>query len=558
MLTSLSIRDFILIDQLTLAVPKGLTVLTGETGAGKSILLDALGLVLGGRSGGGAVRPGAEQAVVSAVFELAPGHPAAALLAEQGLGAEEALFLRRSLSPDGRSRAFVNDQPASVGLLKQLGALLVEVHGQFDTHGLLDPGEHRGVLDAYGQLGPLTGATRETHRALDQARAALAALTEAQAKAAADEDYLRHALAELDQAAPQPGEEAELAAQRQRLAGRERLLEAVAGALKEIVGDRGARKATGQARRQLERAAEKSLPEIQERLDAIIGALDRADQELAEAEDMAESLFQDEEGDGPRLDQVEERLFALRALARKHGVAVETLPDLRRQLAERLALIEDNSIRLTAAAAALETARTAYRAAATALSDARAASATALDAAVTGELVPLKLDRARFSTRIEALAEDDWGPNGRDRITFLVATNPGLPPGPLNKIASGGELARFMLALKVVLAKSISADTLIFDEVDAGVGGAVAAAVGDRLAALSADAQVLVVTHSPQVAARAANHWKIAKSVSDDGRTRTQVTPLAAEARREEIARMLAGAEVTEEARAAAGRLIGV
>lgn len=553
MLTGLSIRDVVLIDRLDLQFEDGLTALTGETGAGKSILLDALGLALGGRGDAGLVRAGAGQAVVSAVFDLPARHALRARLAEQGIEADNEVILRRVLSADGRSRAFVNDQPVAIGLLREIGREVIEVQGQFEQRGLIDPATHRGLLDDFG--GPALAAKRdETASAWQRWRtveARRAEATDAGQRADADEAFLRHALSEIDALGPKPDEEQALAERRALLMNREKLMTAVNGALGELTGDRAAEAAVAAARRQLDRAA----AQAGRRLDAPIAALERAAAELADAVAGLETLAGDDDLDPRRLERIEERLFALRGLARKHRVEVAALPALRDQLAGRLAAIDDRGGMLERLAREAAEARAAYVASAEALSALRHEAARRLDKGIAAELPPLKLERARFSTTMTRSDEAEWSEHGIDRVRFEAATNPGQPPGPLNKIASGGELSRFMLALKVVLARTEPVPTLVFDEVDSGIGGATADAVGERLARLAKDVQILVVTHSPQVAARAARQMRVTKSVAR-GDTMTRVESLAADDRREEIARMLSGAAVTDEARAAADRLI--
>jgi DNA repair protein RecN (Recombination protein N) len=554
MLVTLAVRDVVLIDRLTLSFAPGLCVLTGETGAGKSILLDALGLALGGRGDSALVRHGADQASVTAEFRLPRDHPAFALLEEQGLdaggAADGTLVVRRTVSADGRSRCFVDDQPAGVALLRRLGETLVEVHGQFDTHGLLDARTHRGLLDAFAGLEPRAAAVAAAHRTWRLAEEAKAEAQARLARAEAEQDFLRHALRELDQLAPRPGEESELAERRATLQHRERILEALSQAAADV-GDRGAARGLMSAVKALTRIAEKAP----DRIDPILEALGRAADEVAEAERALGALMLDfGEGAAP-LETVEERLFDLRAAARKHGVAVDDLAALREDVARRLSLIDDQGDEVRRLAREASAARRGFAEAADALSAARAEAAARLDAEVAAELAPLRLGRAVFSTSVERLGEDGWGPHGVDRVRFQVATNPGAPAGPLDRIASGGELARFMLALKVVLAKTSPVPTLVFDEVDTGIGGAVADAVGERLARLGRSLQVLVVTHSPQVAARGAHHFQVRKREAA-GRALTEVADLSEAERREEIARMLSGASVTEEARAAAARLI--
>jgi DNA repair protein RecN (Recombination protein N) len=550
MLLSLTIRDVVLIDRLDLAFPSHLSVLTGETGAGKSILLDALGLALGARAESGLVRRGAAQAIVAAEFDIGPAHAARAILADQGIEAEDILVLRRVLSADGRSRGFVNDQPVGVGLLKQLGDTLVEIQGQFEQRGLMDPANHRALLDAFAANAASTGAVRAAWQAWCHARDARATAETARAKAAADEEFLRHTVGELDLLKPQPGEETQLAEQRARMMHGAQVAEAMAAAAKELAGERGADHALNSAARALERVRDKAGGT----LDAAIAALERALVETEEARAALDQAIGDHEREGD-LESVEERLFNLRTLARKHGTSVDELAALRDEAAARLATLEDGEAGLKQLAKAEGEARARYTAAAEKLTRVRRTAADRLDKAVQAELAPLKLERARFSTTMATLDAADWGPDGAERVTFEVATNPGAAPGAMSKIASGGELSRFLLALKVVLARVSSVETIVFDEVDSGIGGAVAAAVGERLALLGQELQVLVVTHSPQVAARGRHHWRVAKNQARDS-TVTRVESLDAAERREEIARMLSGASITEEARAAATSLL--
>ncbi len=554
MLTSLAIRDVVLIERLDLAFAPGLTVLTGETGAGKSILLDSLGLALGLRADSGLVRAGQSQASVTAAFSIEPEHPARALLAEQGFAAEDELVLRRVVTADGRSRAFVNDQPAGLALLRRLGALLVEVQGQHEQVGLADPAAHAGLLDAAGGLEKPRAAVAEAHRAWREAARALDQAREEIAAAQRDEDFLRHAVAELEDLAPEEGEEDNLAAERQKLQQGERRGEAIAEALAAL-NPRDRRAANPNAALRGAIRALERLPAPNTEAEPALEALGRAIDALAEAETALERLSHDSGPDPRRLEGVEERLFALRAAARKHLVAVVELPSLLATLKARLAALDAGTDRVQAAERAAAATRAAYVSAAEALSDARSAAAQKLEKAIAKELPPLKLDRARLVVEVARKPEAAWGPEGVDRVTFLVSTNPGQAPGALDKVASGGELSRLMLALKVVLARGSPVPTLVFDEVDSGIGGATAAAVGDRLARVAERLQVLVVTHSPQVAARGARHLSVAKQVKG-GRAETRVTPLDAAARREEIARMLAGETVTEAARAAADSLL--
>lgn len=557
MLASLAIRDVVLIERLDLQFGPGLTVLTGETGAGKSILLDSLGLALGARAESGMVRAGQAQASVIAAFAPAPGHPAFALLAEQGIAGEDEILVRRVVQADGRSRAFVNDEPVAAGFLRRLGALLVEVQGQHDQVGLADPASHAGLLDAFGGLEPARLRAGEAFRAWRGAERALAEAEAAIEAAQRDEEWLRHAVEELAKLAPMEGEEEQLAAERQAMQAGERRAEAIAAALAELQPrDRRGAGGPSAALRNAARALERLAPPNEEAQPAL-AALTAAQDALAEAETLLERLAADQGADPRRLEQVEERLFALRAAARKHAVAVVELPALLEALRARLASLDAGTGRVVRLAAEARAAREAYLAAGQVLTEARRAAAAALEAAVAQELPPLKLDRARLHIEIAPREERGWSAEGMDRVTFLVSTNPGQVPGQLEKIASGGELSRLMLALKVVLARGSPVPTLVFDEVDSGIGGATAAAVGERLARVADRLQVLVVTHSPQVAARGAAHLRVAKSVRE-GRAETRVEPLSREARREELARMLSGENVTEAARAAADSLLGL
>lgn len=561
MLSALSVRDIVLIDALDLEFQPGLSALTGETGAGKSILLAALGLACGERAERAQVRAGAEQASATAVFDPAPDHPAFAFLEEAGVEAEpgEALILRRTLSADGRSRAYVNDRPASVGLLRQLGDVLVEIHGQHDGRGLLDPKTHRSLLDAFARNTAERDAVRAAWEALSKARTQLEGLRTAQTRASADEAWLRHAVEELDNLHALAGEEASLAEERKFLQQAERALEDINAASDLVSGGEGLEGRLNQALRGLERVGGllgtgEAAAAARAALERATGALDRALIEFNEAGDAlreAASAFGAEPG---RLEAVEERLFALRAASRKHNVRPDELAELRDRLAGQLDAIEHAGERLDEAEASLARAEADYAAAAHALTASRMDAGQALAGAVMSELAPLKLDKARFRVAVEP-DESRPGREGWDRVAFEVATNPGSPFGPIDRIASGGELSRFSLALKVSLAAGDPGVVMVFDEVDQGVGGAVADAVGQRLARLAAQGQAIVVTHSPQVAARAAHHFRIEKS--NDGETaRTGVRLLAPEERREEIARMLSGAEITEAARAAAAELM--
>jgi DNA repair protein RecN (Recombination protein N) len=546
-LTGLSIRDVVLIESLDLEFGPGLGVLTGETGAGKSILLDALGLALGSRADSGLVRTGQPQAAVGVSFDLPPGHAARALLDENGLAGEpgEPIVVRRIVKSDGGSRAFVNDHSVSAGLLRELGGLLVEIHGQHDDRGLLNPRGHRALLDAYGRVDTkaVAAAWQDVREAEDRLAEARRTFEEAER----DREWLAHAVEELQRLNPEPGEEEALASLRATMQAGARLGEELGTIETLLQGSEGGLARLRQAARRLDRIAGEH-----ETLAETLAALDRAVIEAAEAEDALERAREALAFDPARLEQAETRLFEIRALARKHRVEPDALPALAGELAGRLAAIEAGGETLAGLQAALGAARRAYDEAAGLLSDARRAAAERLDGAVAAELAPLKLDMARFRTSVE---NSEPSAAGRDRVEFLVSTNPGAPFGPLVRIASGGELARFILALKVALAEQGGATTMIFDEIDRGVGGAVASAVGERLHRLAEAGQVLVVTHSPQVAARGARHLLIEKS-HDGLVTRTSVHTLDAARRREEIARMLSGAQITEEARAQASRLM--
>jgi DNA repair protein RecN (Recombination protein N) len=550
MLTGLSIRDVVLIEALDLRFDAGLGALTGETGAGKSILLDSLGLTLGMRADSGLVRQGATQAVVTASFDLDPGHPAHALLAENGLAGEagEPLLIRRIVKADGGSRASVNDQPASATLLRELGSHLVEIHGQHDDRGLLNPRGHRALLDSFGRIS--TAPVALAYAAWAAAEARLAAATADLETAARDREWLEHAVAELTALAAGEGEEAELASERAGMQKGARLADDLGAVSKHLDGSDGGSAQLRQAARRLERMAEEHAL-----LAEAMASLDRAIIELGEAEDSLAAANDALAFDPARLDAVETRLFELRAIARKHRTEPDALPALTEALTERLSRIDAGDAGLAKLTRAVAEARTAYDDAAATVSAQRELAAARLDKAVAGELAPLRLEAARFRTVVEQMPEGQWSGSGRDRVEFEISTNPGAPFAPLVKIASGGELSRFILALKVALAEEGGAGTMIFDEIDRGVGGAVASAIGERLARLSGGAQLLVVTHSPQVAARADRHWLIAKA-HDGLVTRTSVRALDPAERREEIARMLSGAEVTAEARAQAARLL--
>ncbi|MFQ3454765.1 DNA repair protein RecN [Bradyrhizobium sp. UFLA01-814] len=552
MLARLSIRDIVLIERLDIEFSRGLAVLTGETGAGKSILLDAFALALGGRGDAGLVRHGAEQGQVTAMFDVPKGHPAAGILAENGLDDTGEMILRRVQLADGRTRAFINDQAISVQTLKAVGAALVEIHGQHDERALVDASTHRQLLDAFAghekdvaALEALWDIRRTANADLDEHRAGME-------RAAREADYLRHASQELKTLAPKEGEETELAGRRTTMMQGEKIATDLREAQEAIGGSHSPVASLSAAVRRLERRAANAPALIEPAVKAIdiaINALEEADQHLNAA--LAATDF-----DPAELERIEERLFALRAASRKYSTPVDLLAALAAQYAGDVALIDAGADQLKKLEAAAGEADKRYAAAAAKLSAARTKAAEKLNKAVNAELAPLKLERAKFMTQVESSAAAP-GPQGIDRVEFWVQTNPGTKPGPMMKVASGGELSRFLLALKVVLADRGSAPTLVFDEIDTGVGGAVADAIGSRLARLAGKVQVMAVTHAPQVAARASQHLLISKDALDKGkRVATRVNALAADHRREEIARMLAGAEITAEARAAAERLL--
>ncbi|MCP8937189.1 DNA repair protein RecN [Alsobacter sp. SYSU M60028] len=555
MLVQLAIRDIVLIERLDIGFAAGLSVLTGETGAGKSILLDALSLALGGRGDGGLVRHGESRGQVTAVFDLPGDHAARVLARDNDIPDDGDLILRRVQFADGRTRAFVNDQPVSVQALRAIGAALVEIHGQHDERALVDPAAHRALLDAFG--GHDSRATAQAHQRLRAARQALDDHRDRIERARREADFLAHAVDELKTLAPMQGEEEELAASRQRMMQAEKVVGEINEAYDAVAGHASPSPALSSVLRRLERRAAQA-PSLCEpsvkALDAVLAALDEARLALEAAQ--REAAF-----DPRELERTEERLFALRAAARKYNVAADDLAALRKRYEADLAAIHAGEEELAARETAVAEAEAAYGAAARALSAARRASASALEEAVNRELPPLRLERARFIVHIET-DEEQRAAEGFDRVEFWVRTNPGTRPGPLMKVASGGELSRFMLALKVSLADRGSAPTLVFDEIDSGAGGAVADAIGARLARLAARVQVMAVTHAPQVAARAQRHFLISKdSVSEEAggateRIATRVLAIEAAARREEIARMLAGATITDEARAAAQRLL--
>ncbi|GBQ75032.1 DNA repair protein RecN [Acetobacter malorum DSM 14337] len=567
MLTNLSIRDVVLIEALDLSLHAGFTALTGETGAGKSILLDSLGLALGERANAGLVRAGAQEARVTASFDIPQTHTAYDLLKEQGIPAEagEPLMLRRIVSKEGRSRAWINDQPVGITLMRRVAVSLVEIQGQHEQMGLADSSTHRGLLDAYGVSSSLLkdvarafDTWQTLSRDLDAARKSLH-------EAAREEEWLRHTVEELSTLNPQTGEEEQLAVQRHSLQQSERRGEAIAAALSELTPRDRRNSGPAAALRGASRALQRLLPAptaeknaidpLETRTNEALNALESAENALAEAENLLSRLADDSEANPRLLEEIEERLFALRAAARKHDVTVDDLPTFLANLSARLTALETGATQLDALEQAVKEARAQYEEAATRLSAAREKAARKMEQAVTKELKPIKLDKARFFAQIQPLTPENWSRQGMEQVMFLIAANPGQPPGPLAKVASGGELSRLMLALKLVLAGQSGIGTLVFDEIDAGVGGATAAAIGERLHRLARTVQVLAVTHSPQVAASADAHLRIGKIVRD-GQTATHAAPLSHAERQEEIARMLAGDVITDAARAAAASLL--
>jgi len=548
MLRTLDIRDMLIIDRLELEFQPGLNVLTGETGAGKSILLDSLGFVLGWRGRAELVRQGAEQGEVTASFDLPMGHPGRAVLEEAGFDADEEVILRRVNTRDGRKTAWINGRRAPGEVLRNLSETLVELHGQHDDRGLLNPKGHRDVLDAFAGVSSEVQATQTAWKSLSAANKALAA-TEAQIAAAKEEEeFLRHAVAELNALSPQAGEEADLDSRRRLMQAAEKLRTDIARAA-EAIGLQGAEGQIGDASRWLSGAAEQT----EGRLDAPLEALESALLQLDTAQRGIEGCLDALTFNPSELEEAEERLFAIRALARKHGVLPDDLSALAENLIAKLRVVDDSASELDAQQRAVQEAQTTFDLAASALTKKRTKAAKDLDKAMSSELAPLKMERAVFSTHVNPALP---GPMGCDDVAFTVATNPGAPAGPLNKIASGGELSRFLLALKVCLSKGKEDGlTLIFDEIDRGVGGATADAVGRRLDALSKGGQILVVTHSPQVAALGAHHWRVEKLQEADA-TLSTVVHLDASARIDEVARMISGDRITEEAKAAAKSLL--
>ncbi len=547
MLRGLEIRNMLIIDRLDLEFQPGLNVLTGETGAGKSILLDSLGFVLGWRGRAELVRQGADQGEVTAWFDIGPDHPAQAVLAEAGLPTGDELILRRVNTVEGRKTAWINDRRASGDVLRALSDVLIELHGQHDDRGLLNPRGHRALLDAFAGHDGLRKSVRAAWRTLGAADVALSKARAALAEIAAEEDFLRHAVAELDALDPMPGEEAVLDVKRRKMQGAEKIRDDVARAFS-MLGFEGAEGVMSEAVRWLDGVADKADGQ----LDAPLAALSRAMEELGDASAGVEQCLDNLEFNPADLEACEERLFAIRALARKHNVTPDELGSFAIELRQRLEALDAGDAQLGEARAAVRAAEASYESAAQDLSEARGAAAMRLDAAVTRELAPLKMDRAVFTTEVSETAASGAG---CDAVAFTVATNPGAPSGPLNKIASGGELSRFLLALKVCLSDESQGITMIFDEIDRGVGGATADAVGRRLASLADGGQVLVVTHSPQVAALGGHHWRVEKRVENDA-TLSTVVPLDEDERIDEIARMISGDTISDEARGAARSLL--
>ena len=551
MLSHLSIRDIVLIERLDLGFDRGLSVLTGETGAGKSILLDSLSLALGARGDGGLVRQGAERGQVTAVFDVPAEHPVRLLLHDNDFDVDGDLILRRTQSADGRTKVYINDQPASVSLMRQIGQLLVEIHGQHDDRALVEPDAHRRLLDAFGGLqadtasvGRLYGEWRSAEKLAAEHRARVE-------EAAREADYLRSSVDELDQLAPVDGEEDDLAEKRARMMKAEKIAADINETHDILSGHASPLPVLSSLLRKLERKS----AEVPGLLDEIISALDASVHQISDAQMATEAAIREAEFDPQELEDCEERLFALRAASRKYSVPVSELPAFAERMVSALAELDAGEEKMAQLDARVAVCEAAYSEAALKLSQRRHETAGVLADAVMAELPALKLERAEFIVNMDSNA-DQGGPDGIDQVAFHVRTNPGTRPGPILKVASGGELSRFLLALKVALADRGSAPTLVFDEIDTGVGGAVADAIGQRLKRLSGEVQVLSVTHAPQVAARASTHMLIAKGAAGDETVTTQVSTMDSDSRKEEIARMLAGASVTDEARAAAGRLL--
>lgn len=553
MLSSLTIQNVVLIDRLQLEGDPGLSVLTGETGAGKSILLDALGLALGARADSSLVRNGESQATVTVQFDVPAKHPVRDLLKEKDITIEQELILRRTVSRDGRSKAFLNDAPISLQLLKDISAELVEIHGQFETHGLLDAANHRQILDSYAGLSTDLTALQTVWKNWNTATRQLRDIASNIAVMQAQEEYLSYAVRELEKLAPAPGEESILAEKRHYLLNIEKTREGFEQALEILTNENGLQSLTGRLESTLDRLASKAGDMLRPAVDT----LSRIKVDIEELSDQIDRLHSGKDRPAEKLEDIEERYFALKECAKKHRCTVDDLPQLLHDMSQKLSLIQHPEDALKKLTAEEKAARAAYTAQAEKISQKRQKAAAKLSKAVQNELPDLKLDKARFVVDIHREENpEQWGATGFDRVQFLISTNAGTPPAPLHKTASGGELSRFMLALKLILAETSSILTLIFDEVDSGIGGATADAVGERLARLARQYQVLVVTHSPQVAARGQHHWHVAKT-GQKGTVVTRITPLTQlKDREEEIARMLAGATVTKEARAAAAKLL--
>ena len=551
MLRSLNIRNVVLIDKLDIDFEAGFGVLTGETGAGKSILLDSLGLVLGKRADVSLIRQGEDKLSVTAIFDNPKSAELDALLAQNDIDVGSEIMIKRSLSTSGVAKIFVNDQPITAKLLKDIGKFLVEIHGQFDNQGLLNPANHMGVLDGFGGYDDLLCQTSTGWEAYCQARQKRLDAENSIAKAKEDEDNLRHWIRELEQISPKPGEMDELSARRQELMHAEKIIENLNYAYSSLTQG----KDISSALRSAQAGIDKANSYVDGKYNDIYAALDRALIEVSDAIDAIESASTDISLNSSEQEEIDSRIFALKDLARKHGVMVDDLSQKLEDFRQELSSIEMGEDGLKALRQDEQSKRLAYITAANALHQGRVAAAQKLDKKVMAELPPLKMDKAKFVTMIEQKGESGRSKLGFDEVYFSVSTNPNSPQGPLNKIASGGELARFMLALKVNLAQSVNIPTMIFDEVDAGIGGAVAQAVGERLARLGQEVQVLVVTHAPQVAALGGSHFKVEKHTQDDITT-TTVKKLSEPERKEEIARMLAGEVITDEARAAAVKLM--
>ena len=553
MLKNLFIRNIILIDKVDITFSDGFCVLTGETGAGKSILLGALGLALGKRVAGNVIRAGQSQASVTAVFDASKAKSVNEILTDAGLDSEEGdeLYLRRVIYSDGKSKAFVNDSPVSISLLSKLAENLIEIHGQNDHRGLMDAKTHLNILDQYGDLGEILVKTKLAFDSYKSLYNELEELSKAKEKAKENQDYLQYVLKELEDIAPSAGEEEKLAAKRNRLINRDKLIEAINLSL-DALQSGGAEKAISGAQNILSKSSD-----MHDDFEEVVETLNRAHIEISEAISSLQSISSSVDLDDENLEAIEERLFAMRSMAKKYNVDVDGLAGYCEQIREKLGLIENADIKLGQLEADLVEAKARYLEQAKSLTDARILAAKSLENALHKELAPLKMENTRLQVNIEAVDEDSWSAHGVDKVAFLASTNPGLPFAQLTKIASGGELSRFMLAMKVALSNVTSPPVMIFDEIDTGIGGAVADAVGKRLEKLGGKLQVMAITHQPQVAARANSHHKISKQQQEDN-TFTNIVPLSIKQREEELARMLAGSKITGEARAAAAKLLGV